>query len=164
MSNATSLLVIRYVPASVPTFASNLGKRSTLTSSEERDILNFTKYLGFSMDFNCHGSPFQLLFKRDSRSVKMRGSFLLNCLASLILFMTITQSKSECFFSAVPFAMDPPYKEKVDMQNPFIVEIFQSFSCYILATSRPLSEFYSSRRDLQGGQKYQSIGYANHKS
>ena len=157
--------MIRYVPAAVPsTFASNLGKRSTLTSSEERDILNFTKYLGFSMDFNCHGSPFQLLFKRDSRSVKMTGSFLLNCLASLILFMTITQSKSECFFSAVPFAMDPPYKEKVDMQNLFIVEIFQSLSCYILATSRPLSEFYSSWRDLQGGQNYQSIGYANHKS
>ena len=85
------------------------------------------------MDFNFHGSPFQLVFKRDSRSVKMKGSFLLNWSAFLIFFITITQSKSDCFFSAVPFAMDPPYKDKVGMQNLFTAEIFQSLSCYIFS-------------------------------
>ena len=125
MSNATSLLLFRYVPASVPTFASNVGKRSTLTnSSEERDILNCTEKLVVSMESNCHGSPFQLPCSRDSSSGKMTGSFPLNWLASLILFVTITQSKSECFFNAVPFAMDPPYKDKVGMQNLFIAGIF----------------------------------------
>ena len=125
MSNATSLLVIRYVPATVPTFASNVGKRSTLTnSSEERDILNCTEKLVVSMESNCHGFPFQLRCRRDSSSGKMTGSFPLNWLASLILFVTITESKSECFFNAVPFAMDPPYKDKVGMQNLFIAGIF----------------------------------------
>ena len=91
------------------------------------------------MDFNFHGSPFQLHFKCDSRSVKMTGSFLLNWSAFLIFFITITQSKSECFFSAVSFAMDPPYKGKIGMQNLFIAGIFSvTFVLYIFATSRPL--------------------------
>lgn len=132
MSNATSLLVFRYVPATVPTFASNVGKRSTLTnSSEERDILNCTEKLVVFMESNCHGSPFQLRCRHDSSSGKMTGSSPLNWLASLILFVTITQSKSECFFNAVPFAMEPPYKEKVGMQNLFTAENFQSLFCYI---------------------------------
>ena len=103
------------------------------------------------MDFNFHGSPFHFIFKRDSRSVKMTGSFPLNWSASLILFMTITQSKSECFFSAVPFAMDPPYKDKVGMQNLFIAGIFSvTFVLHIFATSRLLILSYSSRSTLRG--------------
>ena len=50
--------------------------------------------------------------KRFSRSHRTSGSFALNWKASLMFFVTITQSRSELFFNAVPFAMDPPYKYK----------------------------------------------------
>lgn len=116
----TATLVVTYIPASVPSmFALNVGKRSTLITSEERDISNCTEYLVLLVESNCHGSPFHLLCKHDSRSSKMTGRFLLSWEALVIPFMTITQSRSELFFIAVPFAIDPPYKDKVGMLNLF---------------------------------------------
>ena len=112
-------LALKYVPIlaniGLPsTLASNVGKRSTLTGSpglEQLDMLNCREKRVFFMEVNLHESP-MLLPKRDSSIDKMSGSLLLNWEAFSILFMTITQSRSALLFSAVPFAMDPPYKDK----------------------------------------------------
>ena len=63
------------------------------------------------MEVNLHESR-MLLPKRDCSIRKMSGSLLLNWEAFVILFMTITQSRSALLFNPVPFAMDPPYKDK----------------------------------------------------
>ena len=101
-------LAVTYVPLMSTTFASNVGKRSTLIDSvEKRDMLNCMEKCVLLVIVNCHGSPFQFL-KRDSRSRKMPGSLLLSWEAFVIPFMTITQSRSASFFNAVPLAIDPP--------------------------------------------------------
>ena len=115
----------------VPSMSSilNVGNRSTFTdSSEERDMLNCTEKLVVSMESNCHESPVQLL-KRDSRSGKMSGSLLLNWEAFSIPFITITQSRSELFFIAVPFAMDPPYEDKAISRIYLKPNFLWSLSC-----------------------------------
>ena len=70
-------------------------------------MLNCKEKRVFFIKVNLHESPV-LLPMRDFSIRKMSGSFLLNWDAFSILFMTITQSRSELFFNAVPFAMDPP--------------------------------------------------------
>ena len=101
-------LAVTYVPLMSTTFASNVGKRSTLIDSvEKRDMLNCTEKCVLLVVVNCHGSPFQFL-KRDSRSRRMSGSLLLSWEAFVIPFMTITQSRPASFFNAVPLAIDPP--------------------------------------------------------
>ena len=68
--------------------------------------------VSFCSEANFHEPP-MLPLKHDSSLRFMAGSFCLNCEALSMLFMTITQSRSASFFIAVPFAMDPPYKDNV---------------------------------------------------
>ena len=106
-----------YVPLLPSTFASNVGKRSTLTVSpglEKRDMLYCNENDVCFSKVSFHLTPI-LLPKRFFRSHRMSGSFALNWEASFIFFVIITQSRSELFFKAVPFAMDPPYEYKADM-------------------------------------------------
>ena len=70
-------------------------------------MLNCKENCVFFMEVNLQESSI-LLPKRDSSVRKMSGSLLRNWEAFVILFMTITQSRSASFFNAVPFAMDPP--------------------------------------------------------
>ena len=62
------------------------------------------------MEVNCHESPI-LLLKHDLSLRLMARSFFLKSEALSISVMTTTQSRSELFFNAVPFATDPPYKD-----------------------------------------------------
>ena len=119
MSDATGIqhslgtLKVTYVPLASSTFASNVGRRSTLTDFrglELCDMLNCKENRVSFTEVNCHESP-TLLLRHDLSLRLMAGSFSLNWEALSILFMTITQSRSELFFNAVPFATDPPYKD-----------------------------------------------------
>ena len=122
MSDATSgqrnlgTLKVTYVPLASSTFASNVGRRSTLTDFrglELCDMLNCKENRVSFTEVNRHESDESptLLLKHDLSLRLMAGSFSLNWEAFVIPFTTITQSRSEMFFNAVPFATDPPYKD-----------------------------------------------------
>ena len=121
----------KYLPSLFSTFASNVGKRSTLTESpgsEKRDMLYCNENDVCFSKVSFHLTPI-LLCKRSFRSLRTSGSSALNWEASLIFFVIIAQSRSELFFNAVPFAMDPPYKYMAGMWSLMIA--FLSLSCYI---------------------------------
>ena len=104
----------KYLPLLFSTFASNVGKRSTLTESpglEKRDMLYCNENDVSFSKVSFHLTPI-LLPKRSFRSHRTSGSSVLNWEASLMFFAIIAQSRSELFFNAVPFAIDPPYKYK----------------------------------------------------
>ena len=104
----------KYLPLFFSTFASNVGKRSTLTESpglEKRDMLYCNENDVSFSKVSFHLTPI-LLPKRSFRSLRTSGSFAFNWEASLMFFVIIAQSRSELFFNAVPFAIDPPYKYK----------------------------------------------------
>ena len=100
----------KYLPLFFSTFASNVGKRSTLTESpgsEKRDMLYCNENDVSFSKVSFHESPIRLP-KRFFRSHRMSGKFVRSWEASLMFFVIITQSRSDLFFKAVPFAIDPP--------------------------------------------------------
>ena len=102
----------KYLPLLFSTFAPNVGKRSTLTESpgsEKRDMLYCSENDVCFSKVSFHLTPI-LLPKRFFRSRRTSGSSVFNWEASLTFFVIIAQSRSELFFNAVPFAIDPPYK------------------------------------------------------
>ena len=107
----------KYIPLLPSTFASNVGKTATVIVSlglEWRDMLNSNENGIFSFKVSFHLTPI-LLPKRFFRSRRTLGSFAFNWEASLMFFVIITQFRSESFFNAVPFAIDPAYKYNAGM-------------------------------------------------
>ena len=116
-------------------------------------MLNFNENGVCFSKVSFHESPIRLP-KRFFRSHRMSGRFVPNWEASLIFFVTITQSRSDLLFKAVPFAIDPPYKYKAGMWSVMIA-FFIAFLLYINSTYSPRSATLVAETSLDqhSGQK-----------